>query len=238
MFYGRSMTMPDASPIYDQVPINYKGYRQINVFFKADPEAIRKSLPSPFTPIGDLIQVFCMNNLEVDGLDPYMEGGIVIPCSFEDINGSHVAYEYVTSDDSLTIGREIWGYPKKLVSMTFEEEDNKISSTITRRGTTLISIDFEKDKGVVDFKRPNMQPRLQLKRFVRADGQGYDMDYIVKNELTGAHIHERYLGKANVTINGSDKDPIGDLKPLEIVGAEFVVADFVLGFAKIIKEKY
>lgn len=238
MFYGRSMTMPDASPLYDQIPINYKGYRQINVFYKADPEGIRKSLPPAFTPVGNVIQAFCMNNIEVDGLDPYMEGGLVIPCSFEGVNGAHVVYEYVTSDDSLTAGREIWGYPKKLVSMTFEENENVISSTITRRGTTLISIDFQKDKQVNDFERPNMQPRLQLKRFVRADGQGYDMDYVVMNQLSGAKLHERFLGKANLVINGSDKDPIGCLKPIEIVGAEFVIADFVLGFAKVLKEKY
>lgn len=238
MFHGRSFTMPDAAPLYSGVPINYKGFRKLSVLCKANPEGIRKTLPQVFTPVGDVIEVFLMNVVEVEGLDSYMEGGIVIPCRYENVVGAHVVYEYVTDDDSMAIGREIWGYPKKLASMTFEENNNCVYSTLTRRGTQLISIDFEKDESVTDYQRPVMQPRLQLKRFVRADGTGFDMDQIISNTLTGSTIREQYLGKAKVTLNGSKQDPLDWLLPLDIIGAEFVVADFVLGYGKVLKESY
>lgn len=238
MFHGRSFTMPDAAPLYSGVPINYKGFRKLSVLCKANPEGIRKTLPSVFTPVGDIVEVFLMNVVEVEGLDPYMEGGIVIPCKYEDTVGAHVVYEYVTDDDSMAAGREIWGYPKKLADMTFEESGNNVRSTLTRRGVQLIGIDFEKDDSLSDYSRPIMQPRLQLKRFVRADGTGFDMDQIITNVLTGSTIRERYLGNAKVTINGSKQDPLDWFMPLEVVGAEFIVADFVLGYGKVLKEKY
>lgn len=238
MFHGRSFTMPDAAPLYETVPIEYKGFRKLSVLCKANEEGIRKLLPTVFTPVGNVIEVFLMNVVNVKGLDPYMEGGIVIPCSCDGTVGAHVAFEYVTDDASMAIGREIWGYPKKLSLMTFEEKGNRVHSTLSRRGTTLIDIDFEKNPSKKDYPRPQMQPRLQLKRFVRADGQGYDMDQIILNQLQGAVVHEQYLGDAKVTLNSSKEDPLGAFGPLEVVGAEFIVSDFVLGYGKIFKEKY
>ncbi|MFR5880360.1 acetoacetate decarboxylase [bioreactor metagenome] len=138
----------------------------------------------------------------------------------------------------MAAGREIWGYPKKLAEMTFEESGNSVHSTLTRRGVQLISIDFEKDNSVADYLRPTMQPRLQLKRFVRADGTGFDMDQIITNTLTGSTVREQHLGNAKVTINGSKQDPLEWFEPLGIVGSEFIVADFVLGYGKVLKEKY
>ncbi|MEG2184725.1 MAG: acetoacetate decarboxylase family protein [Cloacibacillus sp.] len=238
MFHGRSFTMPDAAPLYSGVPINYKGFRKLSVLCKADPAGIRKTLPAVFTPLGDVIEVFLMNVVNVDGLDPYMEGGIVIPCKYEETIGAHVVYEYVTDDDSMAAGREIWGYPKKLSTMTFVEDGDKVSSTLCRRNTMLIGIDFEKKPNASDYERPIMQPRLQLKRFVRADGSGFDMDQIICNTLTDSIVHERYLGNAKVTLNGTKQDPLNWLMPLEVIGAEFIVADFVLGYGTVLKEKY
>lgn len=230
--------MPDDSPIYSKVPITYKGFRKLSVLCKANPAGIRKALPSIFNPVGDVIEVFLMNVVEVDGLDPYMEGGIVIPCEYEGMLGAHVTYEYVTHDDSLTVGREIWGYPKKIADMTFTENEDKISSTLYRRGLLLIGIDFEKDSKAKDYPRPVMQPRIQLKRFVRADGSDFDMDQVIINRLKGSVVHEQYFGKAKVTLNGTKADPMDQFGPIEIVGAEFIVADFVLDYGEIFKEKY
>lgn len=238
MFHGRSFTMPDVAPLYAGVPIVYNEFRKLSVLCKADEEGIRKTLPSVFTPVGNIIEVFLMNVTNVEGLDPYMEGGIVIPCKYEDTVGAHVVYEYVTDDDSMAAGREIWGYPKKIANMTFDESGNFVNSTLSRRGTKLIEINFEKDESANDYQRPQMQPRLQLKRFVRADGTGFDMDQIISNTLKKSNIKEQYLGKAKVTINGTKQDPLNWLTPIEVVGAEFIVADFVLDYGTVLKEKY
>lgn len=39
-----------------------------------------------------------MDVLEVSGLRPYREAGVVVPCTFRSEAGAHVAYEYVTTD--------------------------------------------------------------------------------------------------------------------------------------------
>jgi Acetoacetate decarboxylase len=234
MFHGKSYTMPDSAPLYPEVPYEYKGYRKLSVLCKANPEGIRKALPVEFEPVGDVIEVFLMSIPEVGGLDPYMEGGIVIPCRYGDIVGAHVVYEYVTDDDSMAAGREIWGYPKKLCRMTFEEKPDRIVSTLTRRGTEIIRIELTPD-AAAPYEPPKMQPRLQLKRFVRADGQGFDMDQIILNELTGATVHEEKKGRAQLTLRSSKSDPLDWLNPVEVVGASFFVADFVLGYGKILK---
>lgn len=235
MFYGKSYTMPDSAPLYPEVPYSYKGYRKLSVLCKANSEGIRMALPVEFEPVDDVIEVFLMSVPEVDGLDPYMEGGVVIPCSYGEIVGAHVVFEYVTDDDSMAVGREVWGYPKKLCKMTFDEKpDGSVVSTLTRRGSKIVRIDFKPDEKA-SYEPPKMQPRLQLKRFVRADGQGFDMDQVILNELTGAKIHEEKAGQATLTLNSSKSDPLDWFNPVEVVGASFFVADFVLGYGKILK---
>lgn len=238
MFYGRSYTMPDVAPLYPEVPYDYKGYRKLSVLCKADVNGIRNALPEVFEPVGDVIEFFLMSIPEVKGLDPYMEGGVVIPCRYEGVVGAHVVYEYVTDDDSMAAGREIWGYPKKLCEMTFQENGPTVRSDLSRRGTKLISIEFEEDLSIPSFDHPVMQPRLQLKRFVRADGKGFDMDQIILNELTGAKTHELKRGRAKIAVKGSAQDPLHRFEPLEVIGAEFMVADFRLEYGKIFREKY
>ena len=117
-----AFTMPDRAPLYQAPPIAYRGVRAVHAWVKASPEGIRRALPPVFEPVGDVIQLFVMHSPDAGYLGSYDEGGVVIPCRYQGVTGAHVAYEYVSSDDSLAAGREIWGYPKKLakVGLAFE----------------------------------------------------------------------------------------------------------------------
>jgi acetoacetate decarboxylase len=230
----KGYTMPDAAPLYEEGPYYYTGFRKLSVFAKSDSHAIRKALPDCFEPIGDVIEVFIMDVPEVTGIDPYQESGIVIPCSYEGEKGAHVTYEYVTADDALAIGREIWGYPKKISEISFEETNGNVIATMSRRSVELMRFEFQPDSSV-DFDAPQLHPRFQVKRFPRADGQGFDMDQIIRNDLKDSKITSERKGQAKLILKSSPQDPLGELAPMKIVGAQFTVGDFVLTYGKILK---
>ncbi len=53
-------------------------------------------------------------------------------------------YEYVTTDDALCGGREVWGYSKKFAGVTVEEQaGGRIRARVERRGEVLIDAAFE-----------------------------------------------------------------------------------------------
>lgn len=230
-----AVTMPDRAPLYQAPPIPYRGVRAIYAWTRADPDGIRRALPPAFEPVGDIIQFFVMHSPNAGFLGSYDEGGVVIPCRYDAVTGAHVAYEYVNSDDSLCVGREVWGYPKKLARVGFAEDRARARGTVARRGAALIDIRFE-EGGTEVAAKPVLQPRLQVKRFPRADGRGFDVDQVIRNDLKETEILERRTGTCRIEINSNPDDPIGELGPLDVLGGEFVVANFVLDYGMVLAD--
>ncbi|WP_257350713.1 acetoacetate decarboxylase family protein [Pseudalkalibacillus decolorationis] len=226
--------LPDYAPLYPQVPYYYKDYHKISVYCRGRREAIEKFLPSNFEFVSDVFEIFVLKNEKVEGLEPYSEGGIVIPCKYKDKVGAHMAYEYVDTDEALCAGREIWGYPKKLSEVIYEEKSGEILGKIIRKGKTIIDITLKLDDAEVN--PPNLFPRLQVKRMPRADQYGVDMDQVILNEFVDSVIHTRKTGTATVEWEHSSFDPLTELGPIEVLGGVFVVGDFTLTYGKVIDQ--
>ncbi len=241
---NRPFTLPDRSPLFKAPPRHYKGYRKLSLYCEASLAGIRKALPRDFETASNIIEVFVMNCPEVHDLSnpemgprAYLEGGVVVQARYKTVLGGHVLYEYVTTDDALCGGREVWGYPKKLAQVSFDEAPGgHIAASVERLGKTLIDTKFTPGEAI--FEKPSLQPRLQVKRIPRVDGEGFDVDQIIYNELASPKLHERIPGAAAVTLGGSPiMDPLMELGVTRVVGAEFIVADFHLAYGRVYEDR-
>lgn len=241
---NRPFTLPDRSPLFKAPPRHYKGYRKLSLYYEASLAGIRKALPQDFETASSIIEVFVMNCPEVHDLSnpemgprAYLEGGVVVQARYKTVLGGHVLYEYVTTDDALCGGREVWGYPKKLAKVAFDEAPSGcIAASVERLGKSLIDADFT--PGDTAFEKPALQPRLQVKRIPRVDGTGFDVDQIIYNELASPTLHQRITGRATVTLGGSPiMDPLMELGITRVVGAEFIVADFHLTYGRVYEDR-
>ncbi|SHE32553.1 Acetoacetate decarboxylase [Seinonella peptonophila] len=232
MFEPEYTILPDYAPLYPQLPFHYKNYRKLSVYCRGERAAIERFLPKQFEYAGDVFEIFVLTNPEISGLTPYSEGGIVIPCKYRDIQGGYMAYEYVDTDESLCAGREIWGYPKKLADVTFEENEGKVQGRLVRKGKTIIDISVDLDDTQVD--QPNLFPRLIVKRIPKADVYGVDVDQVILNEFENVVIHSRETGSAQANWEYSSFDPLAELGPVEVLGGVFVVADYTLNYGKVL----
>lgn len=235
-------TIPHRSPLFKPLPRHYAEFEKLSVICRAPKEAVRRALPAPLDYVSDIIEVFAYKcpkvyDLTVPGAGPrsYTESGIVLQAAVDGVAGGHVAYEYVTTDDAMAPGREIWGYPKKLAEVDWEVSGSTIRSRTVRRGQTLIDIKFT--EGGAAYDKPVLQPRLQIKRIPRADGAGYDVHQIILNRLGKWTLFDTVVGTAEVRLGGIETmDPLFDLGPLEVIGAEKTRAEFELGYGEIFKD--
>ncbi len=244
-FKENHFTIPESSPLFKPMPRFYKGYRKLSIFCKSSAAAIQSALPPGMTCNGEIIEIFVMHCPEVyDVANPvmgprnYMEGGVVVPVRYGELEGGHVLYEYVDTDDSLSGGREVWGYPKKLGEVNFVESgDGSIRASVSRLGRTLIDAHFHPDENA-NFTKPALHPRIQVKRIPRADGRGYDVDQIIRNDLREPKIHQQTKGKASLNLGGNPQmDPLFALDIEEVIGADFVVAEFYLDYGTIYEDR-
>ncbi|OZU87638.1 hypothetical protein CIL03_16245 [Virgibacillus indicus] len=225
--------LPEYSPLYPSLPYRYEDYQKISVYCRGDREALQRFLPKEFELTSDIFEVFVLKNNEIKGLDLYSEGGVVIPCSYKGIKGACVAFEYVDQDDALCAGREIWGYPKKLAEVEFEESEGKITGSITRRGKKIIDITFE--EGADEMEPPVLSPRLQVKRMPHPEVDGTDTNTIVENVLQDVETKKKILGKATLNMEESSQDPLSELGVKEIVGAVYIEGAFTLTYGKVVE---
>ncbi|MDQ0269593.1 acetoacetate decarboxylase family protein [Cytobacillus purgationiresistens] len=226
--------LPEYAPLYPKLPYRYHDYQKISVYCKADREKMQKLLPKEFKVAGDVLEVFVLRNNEIEGLDNYSEGGLIIPCSYKDITGACMSFEYVDSDDALCAGREIWGYPKKLGDIQFIEEEKSITGTVSRKGKEIINIHFEEAE--TDFTQPNLFPRLQVKRMPHPEKDGTDLNTIIKNGFYDSVIKSKVTGKATLKWENSLDDPLSSLGPVEVVGSVYVVGSFTLSYGEIVED--
>ena len=235
-------TIPHRSPLFKPLPRLYAKFEKISVICRAPKEAVRRTLPEPLEYVSDIIEVFVyrcpeVHDLAIPGATPrsYMESGIVLQAAVDGVAGGHVAYEYVTTDDAMAPGREIWGYPKKIADVDWRTQGQTIASRTARRDHTLIDIEFT--EGPAAYEKPLLQPRLQIKRIPRADGNGYDVHQIVLNKLSKWTLFETVTGTAKVRLGGQENmDPLFELGPLEVLGAEKIRAEFELGYGEVFKD--
>jgi len=227
----QAYSIPQRSPLYQAPPFDYKAFSKVSVFCRVDEAAIRGALPEQFDVRGDVIEFFIMDVPAGGSLGSYAEGGIVVPMSYKGRPGGHVLYEIVTNDDSMAVGREVWGYPKKMGDVEWHADDNAIKAKLSRRGTSLIEIDFKADGP--QFEKPALQPRFQT-RIVPSPESAAVETQIIENSLGGSSIVRHAVGTADIKIGGNASDPFSDFKVLEVVGAEMVVANFILSFGKIV----
>lgn len=74
---------------------------------------------------------------------------ITLNCKYKGKGGQFVYNIYVDDDIALTVGREIWGYPKKMCEIKFSNfEYNKIKASLTRKGITFLDIEIELKKNI------------------------------------------------------------------------------------------
>jgi acetoacetate decarboxylase len=243
-FQDSVFTGPDRSPLFKPMPRFYKGFRKLSIFCEATKEGIRKALPAEFDLVSDTIEVFVMSCPEVDdvanpemGPRNYLEGGVVVPARYKNLVGGHVLYEYVTTDDAMAGGREVWGYPKKMAAVSFvEHPGGTIDATVTRLGRRLINARFTPQE--ITFDKPNLHPRLQIKRIPRADGAGYDVDQIIRNDLKDSKVFTQVRGTASLALGGTSiMDPLFELGVKRVLGAEFIVAEFFLDYGSIFEDR-
>ena len=227
----QAYALPQYAPLYKAPPFDYKAFSKVSVFCRVDEAAIRAALPHQFDLRGDVIEFFIMDVPAGGSLGSYAEGGIVVPMGYQGRPGGHVLYEIVTNDDSMAVGREVWGYPKKMGEVEWRATDDSVSAKLLRRGTSLIEIDFRADGS--PFEKPVLHPRFQTRIIPSPESAAIETQ-IIENSLGQSETIRHAFGTADIKVGGNTNDPFSDFQIREVVGAEMIVANFVLTFGKIV----
>jgi acetoacetate decarboxylase len=234
-------TMPRLSLLYFPPPIAFRDNRIITVIFKTSPEVLQKFVPKPLLPNPNNLMFIYVGRLNIAsplvGTYDYLEMGLCVPVVFSGSPGNYPIVLYLNKALPIVGGREIYGWPKKDAEITFSENGGQITARVERFGAELLSLNAKLEKKVDPIPSQPEMPWYLLKIIpsVKKDAPP-EVWQLVSTTNTGNKTKELWNCTASFKLGTSAQDAWGDIKVLEIVGAQFVVDDFDMNYGEVVHD--
>jgi acetoacetate decarboxylase len=113
------------------------------------PEAAAAAvLPSEFslprTPVEGLaVAVLAFAKYRGGSVEPYNEVVLQVPCLYKGQTYLYIPSIYVTTDQAMASGRELFGFPKILATIELDSSDAQFTGQLSRHGVRVASISFK-----------------------------------------------------------------------------------------------
>ena len=130
--------MPVDAPLFARPPIHYKNVQTIGITYETNPDAALDLLPEGLELPEPVTAALLFIRYPFSTLGPYDETILGLPCLWNNEPRFYIVHIVVNSDIPQTAGREIWGYPKKMATITIEEEGDIIWGKMERPAGKLI----------------------------------------------------------------------------------------------------
>lgn len=241
--FGDNVTMPFGSPLYGKPPYFYRGVQDMIIPYETDAEPLRALLPPGIEVEGNRAECIAWTRwIPFSAFGPYHEAFVMIKASFEGKRYLYNPVMVVDNEVALGVGREVWGYPKKMARFTRSWGDNT-----TGYGEQLL-FKAERPTG-----QPVLTASMTCQKRANPEDLGADCPFLSFRLIPDAedvskprvaelislelpvHFHtgpdgemEFYSGPAELALKGGASDPWHLMAPDKIRGGFFSITDFDL----------
>ena len=228
---------------------NFYGAEFLIVYWETKPEIVEKLLPPPLNPVKHPVATaFIANYPKTNFGVSYQEGAIFLFAEYGGITGIYCLAMPVNNDMALIGGRENFGYPKKMATISFKKSEKEAEGWIERHG-----IKFFEIKAALNNKlnaKDAMKILMELGLNPQKPGStAYNFKYfrdpcytkfdyhprLVREELT-MQSSEMKLGQIEITLTPSKYDPWSEISVERILGGFYMKADSQMQPGEIVAE--
>lgn len=233
--------MPLAAPLYPPPPYEFRRARQTWVVYEADPTPIAPLLPAGVRIDGD--RAVCgawACHYPISSFGPYLEAYVVVRVV---VGGERFWYQPVIVTDAeapMAAGREIWGYGKKLASLTWSGQDaggpgtEQLVMTVERpSGVRLMTLSMVPERLVdgaelTGLETAEMLPTLSHRLLPGLSDELVAVDVRPRTYRGADGRPELWRGRGFVELHGTAADPWHAFAPTRVLDAFSACTDFVL----------
>jgi acetoacetate decarboxylase len=212
MSTDRPYTIPAAAPLYPAPPYIYRDCPLLVVPFVAGPGVVRRLVPEPLEPNPDDIAYIAVGHLHNDKLGSTREAFVVVPSSDGAREGNFAVFLYLENDACVTSGREIWGWPKKLATIAYEDGEAGVSASVRRGAATLI------ESGLSDLRDASpadvpLSPVWFNHKIIPSvvEGAPPDVSQITATTFADVEVRDVRRGRPTLQLADTSDDPLASL---------------------------
>ena len=224
--------------ISERYPKNAEFYNAevLTVYFETKPEVVERLLPAPLKPAALPVgAAFVANYPETNFGVTYLESALFLLAQHNGEEGAYCLSMPVTNDIALILGREIFGYPKKMAEIRFEREGNDVRGWTERHGTRFFEVKARltgkfNDTGVQQMLADGMESNPDIlvynfKYFPAPGRDGFDYNPRLIKEVVERKAKTIEMGEAELILRPSEHDPWVDVEIVRVYGAMYTVGN-------------
>ena len=193
--------------------------RAVTVVFETDPDVVASVLPPPLEPSEATARLRVATVDMGTGLPPFGAGWFGVRARHGDLEGEYALFMPMSTEQATVGGRETFGEPKKIASLSLTVEGDVVAASIERMGFRLADISGTLGEELPGYERDKVD--FYLKLSPAASGEGLDGD----PPLVHCHRHEEARSRRAVAgdlkLLDSPLDPIADVPVRRIVSFEY-----------------
>lgn len=230
---------------YRNKPATFYDAEILTVYWETQPEIIERILPAPLKPAGKpLVHAFVANYPRTSFCPSYREAALFVLADYQGELGTYCLAMPITDDMAMGLGREIYGFPKKMANITMKKDGDMVEGAVGRHGIDFFHIkatlngkfNVEDGEKLISENYGSGLPIFNVKYSKAVDGNGFDLQPLLVKQGTTMDIHAHQTGEVEIVLKDSPHDPWAELEVVRVVGAVYTVSDSVLLHGTILAE--
>jgi acetoacetate decarboxylase len=208
----------------------------LTVFFETKQEIVERLLPSPLKPTALPVgAAFVANYPKTNFGVTYLESALFLLAQYNGEEGVFCLAMPVTDDIALILGREVFGYPKKMAEIKLEREGNVVKGWTERHGIRFFEVkakltgkfnDAMAQQMIIQSMETNPDVTVyNFKYFPAPEGEGFDYNPRLVKEVITRKPKSIEMGEAELILRPSDHDPWCDVEIVRVLGALYTIGD-------------
>jgi acetoacetate decarboxylase len=221
------------------------------VFWETRPDIVARLLPPPLKPAANPIAMAFVANYPRTNFDvTYQESALFLRAEFEGEEGGYCLSMPVTNDIAMALGREIFGFPKKIADVQFHRKGDTLHGWTERRGTRFMEIRAKmtgklnlEDAAAMLLDPAAANPdgstdsvSYNFKHFPAPERMGFDYNPRLVKQATTMRPKEVQIGEAEILLQPSDYDPWAEVEIVRVLGALYTVGDNSMKSGEVVAE--
>lgn len=231
-------SMPFTSPAYPKGPYHFINREYFIITYETDIEALKAVVPEPLKLVSPIVKYEFIRMPDSTGFGSYTESGQVIQVEYAGEIGSYVHAMYLDVLSPIVAGRELWGFPKKLATVSLEVAEDTLVGKL-RYDSIYVAIGTMGYKywalDHAECKKSLEEPGFLLKIIPHVDGSVRVCE-LVRYRMQNIVIKSAWSGPAALQFFSHALAPVVDLPIKKVLSASHILTDLTLPYGEVVHD--
>ncbi len=231
-----SFSMPLTSPAYPKGPYHFINREYFIISYETERAALEAVVPEPLKIIDPIVKYEFIRMPDSTGFGSYTESGQVIPVEYEGEIGSYVHAMYLDVLSPIVAGRELWGFPKKLATVSLGVASDSLIGRLNYEGIDVAigTMGYKYTPLDHGFCKKSLEaPGFLLKIIPHVDGSVRVCE-LVRYRVKDVVIKSAWSGPAALQFFSHALAPVVELPIKRIISASHILTDLTLPYGEVV----